>query len=188
MRKLDLQSLNSYDKVRLLSAQSPKVLEIAQHGFYRARAELSREGRNYDLERQMLHGCDPIWGFIPDSWDIQDYYDGEILECFRREMSLPQKDSWSGLVLLELSLPSPHVKIGRTHNASKNVVVFSYIQPGNIQAAYKLTDVERPAVLEGLVPPHYFKVIEPVYINPMVSEVLTNTRVNLAEKYIEIFY
>lgn len=91
---------------------------------YRARAELSREGRDYRLERELLNRYEPVWGFIPNSWNIEEYFDGEIFERLRCEMSLPQKDSWHGLVILGLLFPKQQVKHGLTYNAAKNVVVF----------------------------------------------------------------
>lgn len=185
MRKMDLTGSKT-EMTRLLSAQSPQVLQIALAGMYRAKAALSREPWDYGEERNILHGVDPIWGIIPKSWNPKDYVDGEILEHFRCEMSLPQRNSWSNLVLLELSIPAVHVKRGMTHNASSDVVVFPYIMRQNIIAAYTLEDSLLPSCMEGLVPRWYFKIVNPIYNSIVVAAPLFPERVDFAQEYLRV--
>ena len=183
LKKLELTGIQT-ETVHLFSAQSPKVLDLALAGLYRANASLSREPWDYGDERAMLHGVDPIWGFIPKSWKLEDYYDGEILETFRCEMSLPQRDSWKDFIILELVLPKAHVKRGITHNSSPAVVVFPYIMAQNVIGAYFLTDATLPGCLEGLVPRHYFKVATPALLNKEVGSPWVDSPTDFAQKYI----
>lgn len=173
------------ETVRLFSAQSSVVFHQALAGLYRAKASLAREPWDYGAERALLHGVDPIWGFIPRSWELEDYIDGEILEQFRCEMSLPQKDSWNPFVILELVLPSAHVKRGVTHNASASVVVFPYITNQNIIAAYKISDSVRPVCLEGLVPRYYFKSVKSIYRNTDDGDALFKERIDFAQEFVK---
>ena len=49
-------------------------------------------------------------GYVPASWDLTDYYDGEVLERFRCEISLPQRNSWNDFVIMEFRIPEVHSK------------------------------------------------------------------------------
>ena len=185
LKKMELMGIKT-ETTRLLSAQSPQVLQLALAGMYRAKAALSREPWDYGAERNILHGVDPIWGIIPKSWDTEDYIDGEILEHFRCEILLPQRNSWDCLVLLELSLPAVHVKRGVTHNASPDVVVFPYIMRQNIIAAYTLEDSLLPSCMEGLVPRWYFKTVKSIYNSLVVGAPLFPECIDFAQEYLRV--
>ena len=145
---------HSSSKIRVLSFQSREVLDILlSHQEYHPDYNLSREGRNYKLEKERYGFTDIIWCFSPIGWynpsnnprikipgkfSKEDFIDGSKFFNFRCEMSLPDNESLNSLVLLELEYDKEDLKSGLTHNSCSYVYVAPYLNLENLVAVYRL--------------------------------------------------
>lgn len=141
-------------KIRVLSFQSRDVLEVLlKDGKYHPSIELSREGRDYRLEKEKYGFKDVIWCFSPIGWynpvnnprlkidgkfSKEDFIDGSKFFNFRCEMSLPDNEDLNDLVLLELEYDIDELKRGLTHNGCSYVNVVPRLTIENLVAVYRL--------------------------------------------------
>lgn len=150
-----MQRLDIFDnKIRVLSFQSKDVLDILMSNLeYHPSIEMSREGRDYRLEKEHYGFKDVIWCFSPIGWfnppdnprikvpgkfSKEDFIDGSKFFNFRCEMSLPSNEYLNKLVLLELEYCEDELKPGLTHNGSSYVYVAPQLKLKNLVAVYRL--------------------------------------------------
>lgn len=145
---------DSSEKIRVLSFQSKEVLDILlSDKEYHPSFELSREGRDYSLEKESYNFEDVIWCFSPIGWynppsnpriripgkfSKEDFTDGSKFFNFRCEMSLPNNESLNDLILLELEYNEDDLKKGLTHNSCNYVYVAPHLKLENLVAVYRL--------------------------------------------------
>ena len=115
------------DKLNILSFQSIEVINILKEkGIYRASKDIKREHQDYKLDIEQLGGSNPIWGYRPvnkSNFYVKELLDGKLMQKFRCEMSIDYKDL-ANLFLLDLTLDADNIKIGLTHNACAEAMVF----------------------------------------------------------------
>lgn len=135
------------NKVRVLSFQSREVLDILlKDKIYHPCHKLSREGRDYKLEKDTYGFKDVIWCFspvgcktiTPNKFIKDDFINGVKFFNFRCEMSLPSNECLNDLFLLELEYDYYTPKPGLTHNACSYVYVIPELTMDNLVAVYRL--------------------------------------------------
>lgn len=138
---------NNYEKVHGLTFQNKEVLDIIlKDDIYYADINKIRENNSYEEDIEQSGGLIPIWCFSPiglsglsykDTFIPDDFYDGNLFERFRQEMSLFETDL-NKFEMLELVIPKDRLHRGLTHNSYFGAQVFNSISLNDLVAHYKL--------------------------------------------------
>lgn len=157
-------------KVRVLSFQGKVVVDKLLRGEdYHPSKELSREGRDYSLEKETYGFGDVIWCFNPvgikkgrlineGKFSKEDFLDGSRFEDFRCEMSVYDRVELNDLYLLELEYDVIDLKVGLTHNGCNYVNVVPSLKRDNLCAIYRLVYKSEGDFVERFMPT--LKVVE----------------------------
>lgn len=131
---------------KVITFQSGEVVNILlTSGNYSASAELARERRCYSADMNQLGGSVPVWCFKPLNnykFVVDDFKDGILLNKFRCELSLPARNTFYGLVMLELEVPTALLKTGITHNSYDCAVVVPHLTLDMLCAIYRCSDTK----------------------------------------------
>ena len=154
--------------MRVLTFQNPVVIDILlKDGIYYSDSLKCREKRDYCLDIEQLGGYNPIWVFT-NPVDNDMLSKGALIDTFRCEMSLSQKNTFHNMLMIELEIPDDLPKVGLTHNAYGYAEVIPYIQLENLRATYKVNDTGH----------FFYKEIELVNLYNGNTEPLVNGRLN----------
>lgn len=112
----------------IYTVQGLEVINQLNRGDYCPRAELRREvSSNYEIERKLLNGKEPVWGFIKgykqykqqiNNSNLAEFIGSYMYETSRELSTISELD---GLMLIKYI--SPDVFWGITENKNRHVVV-----------------------------------------------------------------
>ena len=126
------------DSFRVISLQSPSVVDKIKSGIYKADASLSREKRDYRDDMIQLNDNVPIW--VYDMFSVTQIEEpSNWILPLSWEMGI-DGIGFSDFVLLELDVPYDMVKPGITHNTNRRCLVLPEIRREWLVATYMVYD------------------------------------------------